>query len=107
MSSRIATGFLKYCDFVDKHYLKIITVSTIVGANVGVYDSIKQRNDDRYLLIIASGIVAGSSFGCLAPVVLPVLVLATPGYLAAKGHSALEEFRRKEEKLKESTRLLK
>ena len=96
MSSRIATGFLKYCDFVDKHYLKIITVSTIVGANVGVYELIKQRNDDRYLLVITSGIVAGASIGCLGPVVLPVLVLATPGYLAAKGHLALEEYRKKE-----------
>jgi hypothetical protein len=87
----------KLFQLVETHYTKLIAGSGIIGANVGGYYC--ATTGDSYIHGAVGGAFAGAWFGSESPVVVPILFLATPGYLISKLRSSQEESRRKAETL--------
>lgn len=87
----------KLFQLVESNYTKLILGSGILGANVGGYYCV--RKGDSYIHGAIGGGFAGAWFGSVSPVVVPLLFLASPGYLLSKLRSSQEESRRKAETL--------
>ena len=67
-------------DWVSRNHDRMIFGGGIIGANVGVFNA--AIDDESYILYGTAGFIAGCGFGGLLPLIAPVALLSTPGYLA-------------------------
>jgi hypothetical protein len=72
-------------DWVFRHHDKMIGGGGILGANLGVYHAAK--HDESYIFGVSVGFLAGCGFGGLLPVIVPVAIVSSPGYLAYKAEN--------------------
>ena len=80
----------KYYSLYIKHITPYIFTTSVIGANIGSFyttenDKYNKNINTRLFIknIFVYG-VGGLMFGLTSPVLLPVVVLTTPGYLLSK-----------------------
>jgi hypothetical protein len=76
-------------NWVARHHDKMIFSGGIVGSNIGVYSAAKYN--ESYIYGASVGFVAGCGIGCMLPVIVPVGVVSSPGYLVYNVKRQLEK----------------
>ena len=69
-------------NWVAHNHDRMIFSGGIVGANVGVYNA--ALNDESYIFYGTVGFLAGCGIGGLLPLIAPVTILSSPGYMVYK-----------------------
>lgn len=69
-------------NWVSRNHDRMIFSGGIVGANFGVFNA--AIHDESYILYGTAGFLAGCGVGGLLPLIVPVTVLSSPGYLVYK-----------------------
>ena len=97
-------GFARrYAEFMQRNHDKIIALSSVIGANIGVYMSMTSDTSDRDLEInnyafgVFGGGIVGGMVGVVSPIAAPIFAVGAPGYLLAKGRIAQLELKQKAE----------
>jgi hypothetical protein len=67
-------------DWIMRNHDKMIFSGGIVGSNIGVYHAAK--HDESYIYGVSAGFLVGCGIGCMLPVIVPVAIVSSPGYLA-------------------------
>lgn len=72
-----------------RNHDSLVIMGGLMGANVGVYYAAK--DDDHYFFMGSLGFIAGCGLGALSPVIVPVALLSTPGYVFYKVKNGFED----------------
>lgn len=88
----------RYMQIVNKYHIHMIISGGVLGANVGMYNSVSEKElvSDTVFNVVG-GIVLGGMGGSLFPYFAPIAILSVPGYAIANFRSSLQVSPQKEE----------
>lgn len=97
----MATYIRRVISHLIDNQQNLTVAGSIIGANVGVFlfneEDPSVPTVAKYIAGVLIGGGAGAVVGYCSPIIVPGLFLGTPGFVASKLHSSLQESRKKVE----------